>query len=247
MITCLHNFQPCAQPDYEQCPDCLTYHSTAALEPEEIYDTDYWSDKKGHSTLIEQIHNCDVHLENGITKNQFVLNAVAFRLPPGFVTWSALEIGCAPGILLKRLRQSGFDEICGVEVCQALDADIRRIGDFNGHRDAIVYGVFPETTEALRPAEWDVVISLDVFEHSPTPFLFLKECARLLKRGGHLLIMAPLVIRGVEFPKRFFYPTEHVFLHSQENLSAMLENAGFGGLIHSAWTQGHEMVSAIKV
>lgn len=238
-MPCAHQFTPSRQySQYEVCSHCGTYHSTANVDPMSIYGSEYWSGKL-HSTIEEQVYNVDVHTENGVTKNQFILDVI---LTPG--RDAALEIGCAPGSLLKRLREdAGFERVIGVDVDPAYEADIRRIG---GHEGPLIWGLFPDATKVLRPDCMDLIVGCDVFEHSPEPEAFLAECSRLLKPGGQLILMVPLVALGGDLPERFFDPAEHVYLHSVGNMAVMARDAGFIDLF-SSWTAGHDVLEATKI
>lgn len=43
----------------------------------------------------------------------------------------------------------------------------------------------------LPPASYDVIIALQVLEHSPAPLILLLECARLLRAGGRAFFETP--------------------------------------------------------
>jgi SAM-dependent methyltransferase len=237
MKPCPHHWLPCPIPDYVLCHLCQSYKSLAPADPADLYRHNYWSHERGHSTLREQIHNVNTHAEGTWSKNEYVLNLVDVAEGDA----SAIEVGCAPGILLGRLkREKGFAKVVGVEVDSDDEADIR---DIAGTDVELRFGLFPASTRSLRPATFALFVALDVFEHSPEPEAFLAEAARLLKPGGQLIIMAPLVGSG-HMPERMFAPAEHVFLHSLSNMAAMLGAAGFGRGGFSCWTEGHEVVQA---
>lgn len=234
---CTHTFIPSNKQDYEVCTDCGTYHSLTAPPPEQIYSKDYWSEKHGHSSIEEQVHNVEVHTENGVSKNQFVIDSIEAT---GF---EALEIGCAPGCLLKRLEaDSGFENVIGIEVDAAYS---RSIVDNAGDNCDLHFGYFPAITKKwFDDKSFSLIIGLDIFEHSHEPEEFLKECHRLLKPNGQLLLMLPLRTPDESLPERFFDPIEHVFLHTEDNLTLMLADVGFMEIKMDRWTAGHDMVSA---
>src|SRR5437870_3759646 len=121
-MACQHIFAVSDREGYEQCIHCRSYHSTQALPPEDIYRCDYWGAAWGHSTLQEQVYNVDVHEEGGKTKTQFVLDRIQIPQEERKV---ALEIACAPGSLLKRLKEdAGFLFIVGVETCREWEPTI---------------------------------------------------------------------------------------------------------------------------
>ncbi len=250
MTACKHTYTPDSiHANYETCRGCGTSHSTVAPTPELIYTADYWSHSKNHSTLQEQVFNVESHLENGISKNQFVLNLIDVEDRA-----AALEIGCAPGSLLKRLKfDAGFNAVSGIEVCAEWENELRCITDSPLSKRNwlhLHFGLFPHVTRDF--VNWinffDLIVSCDCLEHSHEPEEFLAECARLLKPGGQLILMLPLISPNYEMPERMWNSEEHVFLHSVENISAMLYDAGFSvtGREWHQWTAGHECASARK-
>ena len=238
MTACRHTYLPSRiHLGYEFCA-CGTYHSTEAPPPHEIYTDDYWTEAKGHSEFEDQIFNVDVLEIGGKTKNQFVLNLID---TPGRM--AVLEIGCAPGALLGRLkREAGFAIVDGVEVPWSWDEIIQGTA---GCRVNLWHGVFPNQSAPLPSDFYDLIISLDTLEHSHEPQEFLSECCRLLKHGGQLILMLPLAVEDT--PERMFNPTEHVYLHSLGNLRAMLCDAGLQMEDIACWTAGHDVITARRM
>lgn len=236
-MSCIHEYQLSPQPDYEVCTLCGTYHSTASLTPKEIYEDNYWSEKWGHNTLQEHQHNVDVHTENGVTKNEFVLSRIEVQSRN-----TVLEIACAPGNLLRKLReQVGFRQVVGVDVDARYFSEMR---DIAGREPVLVSGYFPDATKTFGYDMFDLIIGLDIFEHMHDPRAFLFECYRLLKRQGQLLLMAPMMTQT--FNPRFFHAKEHVFLHSMEHMQQLLLDTWFGVATYDKWTEGHDTISVFK-
>lgn len=236
-MACQHRYVPSAHPGYEKCSLCGTHHSLVAT-PEGFYGADYWSLERGHSTIYEQIYNVEVHREGGVSKHDFVCRHITAEGRD-----FALEVGCAPGSMLSRLqRLLGFDRVVGVEVDPGEESAIRSIGNFHGE---LLFGFFPGVTADLEGGEADLVLGLDVFEHSDEPEAFLAECRRLLKPGGELVLMVPLLYpRDVN--TAMFCPGEHMYLHGWANISALLEDAGLRHTASDQWARGHELVVARK-
>ncbi len=230
-VRCQHDFGWTIVPDYEQCSLCGTFRS---LKPQT--QTDYWHE--GHSSIWEQAWNVDMHTENGVSKNRFVIERIEVN------RGIALEIGCAPGRLLYWLRHAAsFCEVVGIEPDVDSHDAIRKIG---GHDGLLFSGFFPDvywlTGSVVR---FDYIVALDVFEHSDRPEEFLAECCRLTKPGGQLFLMLPLA-DDLPPDSRFFAAAEHVYLHSFHNMRIMLESAGFEDVKHDRWAAGHDTVSARK-
>ncbi len=66
----------------------------------------------------------------------------------------------------------------------------------------------------------DTLISFQVLEHLPTPQLYLRECHRILKKGGVLLLSVPFQWRVHEAPYDYFRYTRY-------GLEYMFREAGF--------------------
>jgi 2-polyprenyl-3-methyl-5-hydroxy-6-metoxy-1,4-benzoquinol methylase len=238
-MSCQHKFGESSVPDYAVCEDCGTYFSLAALPPTLIYDKDYWSEKWNHGTIHDQRYNVDCHLEEGVSKNDFTISNIRIDDRE-----SVLEIACAPGSLLTRLREIGFKEVVGIEVDPNYENDIREWG----HQGRLIFGYFPEITQDLREKDenYSLVIGLDILEHCFYGPEFIKECYRLLKSKGQLILMTPIISNQIEMTERFFHPIEHVYLYSEKYLTELLSEIGFTDITFDRWTIGHEMVSARK-
>lgn len=237
---CFHKFEASEYEDYEFCPRCLTYRSRLVVPPEEVYTGDYWTHETGHSTLDEQVGNIIEHLENGRTKWDFVRQQINVENKR-----AALDIGCAPGVVLGRLqKQVGFQWVCGIDAIHSIKDDIYRIAD--APCVTTVFGIFPTCTESYGANRFDLIVALDVFEHSHRPWPFLSECQRVLVPGGQLLMMMPLNTGEYKVPPQMFSPKEHVWIHSMDNMARLMWSVGFYDLKFDAWCAGHETVSATR-
>ena len=102
---------------------------------------------------------------------------------------SLLDIGCGGGLLSEPMRRLGF-EVTGV------DASERNIGTAKEHaaRQELDIRYLCSTAETLLEegdTAFDVILNMEVIEHVADPGQFLRDCSRLLKPGG-LMIVASL-------------------------------------------------------
>jgi len=231
-MSCTHIFADCEYAHYVQCTKCFTLKSTAPEKPEQLYTEAYWSGY--HSTPEAQIYNIDVHLERGVTKSNYLLSQIRVSRRD-----AAIDIGCFPGIFLKRLQEYGFTYVLGVDAI----AIPNRLLHLQGVTTPVLKGFFPGV--ALDPATFDLVTSADVFEHVPDPVGFLAECYRVCAPGGQLLLVTPL-IRNQTVEPRMLAPAEHVYIHSVEDIQEMVKDAGFHSVRVTDWTAGHDVISARK-
>lgn len=133
---------------------------------------------------------------------------------------SVLEVGCAPGALLDELRRRGY-ECVGVEIDPGVAAWLA------GSLGLDVRGGFFPGVE-LPPC--DVFLALDVLEHSPCPDDFMREAARLLRRGGVAIVQTAIDRDGLDPPfgdrADLFDDLEHMFLFTDRGMELLAEHSG---------------------
>lgn len=100
-----------------------------------------------------------------------------------------LDVGCGGGLLCEPMARLGF-------AVTGLDASERNIGVARAHADQMGLAIdYRATTiEALREAGeacFDVVLNMEVIEHVADPADFLRDTARMIERGG-MMILATL-------------------------------------------------------
>jgi 2-polyprenyl-6-hydroxyphenyl methylase/3-demethylubiquinone-9 3-methyltransferase len=99
-----------------------------------------------------------------------------------------LDIGCGGGLLCEPMRRLGF-AVTGV------DASARNIATAAAHaaEQGLSIDYRASTAEALLAdgERFDVVLNMEVVEHVADPAAYMRDCARLLKPGG-LMIVATL-------------------------------------------------------
>jgi 2-polyprenyl-3-methyl-5-hydroxy-6-metoxy-1,4-benzoquinol methylase len=135
---------------------------------------------------------------------------------------SILDIGCATGALLAKLRERGW-QTRGVEI-SAPQAEY-------AHRERGLE-VRTEPLEAARfPDEsFDVVLASHLIEHLNRPDILVRETRRVLKKEGRFFVTTPNI---AGFQSRLFREAwrsaifDHLYLFSAKTLSALLARNGF--------------------
>jgi SAM-dependent methyltransferase len=141
-----------------------------------------------------------------------------------------LDVGAGFGFFLAEMRKQGWD-VVGVEISQrAIDHA----------RDILGLTVHPGPLEKVGFSEnyFDVVSGFYIIEHLPDPMAFLRECYRILKPGGLLLLRYPhttpiknlLHLLGIS--NRLYDLPAHLADFSSEMIQQCLDRAGFEGCQH---------------
>ncbi len=127
-----------------------------------------------------------------------------------------LDIGCGGGLVSEPLARLGA-QMVSVDAGEAnIKAAIAHADQSNLEIDYRVGSV-----EALIGHEkpFDVVLNLEVVEHTANPYVFLKDCARLVRPGGLMFVATlnrtpkafALAIVGAEYILRWLPPGTHEF------------------------------------
>lgn len=134
-----------------------------------------------------------------------------------------LDVGCGNGRYLAQMRILGW-EVTGVEVDPAAADRARAAFGLTVHTGTLFDGEFP-------PESFDVVTISHVIEHVDDPLGLLRECCRVLRPGGRVVITTPnsaslghrwfgAVWRGLE-------PPRHLTIFSPRALDQIVRQAGF--------------------
>lgn len=151
------------------------------------------------------------------------------RKRAGFVTrhrrgGRLLDIGCATGLFLHTMRNSGAWDVEGVEI----NPEATRAARAQFHLD-VRTGTLEQAGFASQA--FDVVTMWDVFEHVHDPAQTLEEIQRILKPQGLLVLRVP---NGSSWDARLFgqywaglEPPRHLYVFTPQTLGAILERHRF--------------------
>lgn len=91
-----------------------------------------------------------------------------------------LDIGCSNGFMLENALQLGFENVFGVEPSKdAIDRANKTI------RNRIINDMFHE--ELFEADKFNLISVFQTFDHISDPNKFLKNCFKILKKGGFMI------------------------------------------------------------
>ncbi len=133
-----------------------------------------------------------------------------------------LDVGCATGALLEKLRGRGWD-VSGIEISTP-QAEYARL-----QRKLDIIDV-PLEKAGFASERFNVVLASHVIEHLNDPGSFVRKVHRVLCPEGYFLVTTPniggfqsRILRG-RWRSAIF---DHLYLFSKKTLGRLLEDAGF--------------------
>jgi 2-polyprenyl-3-methyl-5-hydroxy-6-metoxy-1,4-benzoquinol methylase len=134
-----------------------------------------------------------------------------------------LEIGCGNGSSLAQAAQVGWTAV-------GIDFDQAAVARANEHRGVIAHmGELRQC--AFADASFDAIVMNNVIEHVWNPIETMKECRRILKRSGRIIIVTPNInstghrIFGQHW--RGLEPARHLFIYNVRSLKRLAQLSGF--------------------
>ncbi|MDE2167097.1 MAG: bifunctional 2-polyprenyl-6-hydroxyphenol methylase/3-demethylubiquinol 3-O-methyltransferase UbiG [Alphaproteobacteria bacterium] len=141
-----------------------------------------WWDPDGEFRPLHRINPARLAFIRDQLVRHFARAAASTRPLVGL---SLLDIGCGGGLVTEPMARLGF-RVTGI------DADATAIGIARDHAAqsglAIAYRRAAAEDVARGRQRFDVVLALEVVEHSADPALFLATAAQLIRPGGALIL-----------------------------------------------------------
>lgn len=135
-----------------------------------------------------------------------------------------LDAGCAFGDLLGLLDKSNFSTY-GIDISEYALGKAKKIT-----KARLVQGDL-NTKLPYKNSFFDAVFALDIIEHLDSPYKFLLELHRILKKRGLIFIQTPninSVFEKFSKEKWFGYNDEtHLYLFNRKSLQFLLQKSGF--------------------
>lgn len=143
---------------------------------------------------------------------------------------SILDLGCGDGALFyylhKAFPNAVLNGIDGSE--EGLKLAGRCLQEHSVNNVHLIKLDFDDLGSVAQ--QYDIIISLEVIEHLHDPRDFLRNIARMLSAGGHVVLSTPIRLR--EFPK----DKDHVKEYFPAEFRMLAESAGFDVLQHDQIT-----------
>ena len=225
---------------YKVCSKCNTFISQEP-PPDSLVEfyglKEYWYDHQreiGHPNIESRVHN-DI-LDGRVF---FILDFISKNC---YNIESILEIGCAPGLLLALLSKTGHN-------CYGIEPHPDTAKYLTDKFGVKVYsGVYPQYTIEVKSG-FDLIMALDVVEHSYEPVEFFLTTNKLLGDQGWFLLQTPIYKPeewraepwGKQFPT-LFRKWEHIHLFSEKGIIWLSERCGFKVIMQDRWAIGHDIL-----
>ncbi len=189
----------------------------------------YWARQYGYfngkQTLWENIIGLAISLH---PQKKAALDFDVMFLPAK-VNGRLLDIGSGNGKSLELMQKLGW-------LAEGIDVDENAVRTARKKGLQVNYGTL---YEMLYPGDhFDAIIMRQVFEHLYDPIDILRECYRILKPNGHLVIVTPNneSLSHIIFKRywRGLEPPRHLHVMSIKSLRRAVLDVGFS--IHSLWS-----------
>jgi SAM-dependent methyltransferase len=216
--------------DYLECSNCGCLQlMNPPKDFSAYYPKDYFTFKQGHESKIKAFLNRyrDTY---AMGENTFLGSLLLKKFgEPTYITRmkianvglkdSILDVGCGKGILLHKMKESGFKNVLGID--PFLDENITYK---NGLK--ILKKDFLDIED-----QFDLIMYNHSFEHMEEPFEVIRHSNKILKENKFLLIRIP-VADSYAFNKYrenwcSLDAPRHLFLHTKKTMKVLAEKSGF--------------------
>jgi len=173
---------------------------------------------KGKSSLYDKVYGSLIYFHPGRLADTifsvFYLNAI----PHGRL----LEVGCGSGRMLRAMQEKGWNVV-------GVDPDPIAIKNAKVKGLIVYQGILED--QGFKDDHFDAIVLSHVLEHVPNPLDLLKECERILKPDGHLVLITPninsLCHQLYKSDWRSLEPPRHLYVFNIETLRQLSRRAGF--------------------
>ncbi len=182
----------------------------------------YWADKYGYRNNAiprwKKLAGSLIYLEPGRRASLDFSVMYLPYLPNG----KLLEIGCGSGDMLKTMQDLGWET-------EGVDFDPKAVEQARSKGLTVQLGTLEQ--QSYPDDSFDAVTMSHLIEHVHKPLEVLRECQRILKPGGKLIIVTPNTeAYGHKRFSRFWLhldPPRHLYIFTETSLESLTEKAKF--------------------
>jgi len=132
---------------------------------------------------------------------------------------SILDVGCGKGILLHKMKESGFENVLGID--PFIDETIT-------YKNGLT--ILKKKFELLE-GKFDFIMFNHSFEHMEKPFQVIKHSNKLLEKNKFLLIRIPVAdsYAFTHYKENWcsLDAPRHLFLHTKNSIEILAKSSGF--------------------
>lgn len=192
-----------------KCKNCGLIYVNPQIDREEIIE--------GYSSADEStyVNEKDSRIE---TFKKCLEEIEKYQKTPG----TLLDVGCAAGLFLEVASKKGW-KVDGVE-------PNRWLADWGNKNLGLNIKSAPFEECGFKDGSYDVVTFWDVLEHLADPKKSLIESARILRRGGYLVINYPDIgswLARLFGKKWWFILSVHLYYFTPVTIRRILEESGY--------------------
>ena len=195
-----------------ECSVCHLLYGNPVLSPDSI-----------SSGYEDAAFDSSAEAEQASRTYQRLIDRISPRLPD---RETALDIGTGDGVFLERLKESGFNSVCGVEPSAApITAAKPHI------RGLIRHGLFDPGE--FEPGSFSLITCFQTMEHVWDPLGVCRGAHRLLKKGGALVAVVhnrSAISARILGRKSPIFDIEHLQLFSVPSSLRLFELARFSDI-----------------
>jgi SAM-dependent methyltransferase len=218
------DYLSCGGFSYVRCRNCGLVQINPQPAPEAVRRR--YREGHGNDYLSYECANEEAFLrlqELSLTDAGFYrLERTLLPVPPGTERPRVLDIGCATGALLEKLRARGWD-VLGIEISGPQAEYARRVR-------GLTVLERPLEESRLPDRSFRAVLASHLIEHLNNPASFVRDVRRVLAPGGRFYVTTPNIagFQAKLFRERWRSAIfDHLYLFSVRTLSRLLRSAGF--------------------
>ena len=153
-----------------------------------------------------------------------------------------LELGCGSGSMLKSMKELGWQ-------VEGLDFDLEAVQRAREKGLTVHHGTLAE--QNFSADSFDAICASHLIEHVAAPLELLKECQRILKPGGFLVLLTPNAqswghrIYGADW--RGLEPPRHFGIFTSSAMAAITRQAGLKVVQCRSTVRASYILSASKM